>query len=112
MNENLEKDAVAEQPQHEPEIIENDTNPVNETPPVHNELAPTTADAAPPETVDIETAIAEAEQRGYLRGLNERAEALMRRPSTGQSAKERPQQEVPADEVLILNTTRRSIWDI
>ena len=32
---------------------------------------------------DVSALLSEAEERGYLRGLNERAERLMRRPSLG-----------------------------
>lgn len=35
------------------------------------------------EEPDVSALLAEAEERGYLRGLNERAERLMRRPSLG-----------------------------
>ncbi|MGN1172576.1 MAG: hypothetical protein ACI4SO_02170 [Muribaculaceae bacterium] len=35
------------------------------------------------EEPDVSALLVEAEERGYLRGLNERAERLMRRPSLG-----------------------------
>ena len=62
---------------------------------------------------DIDALIAEAEQRGYLRGLNERAEKQLQRPSVG-SAPEQERREYTAEnnEVMILNNIRKSVWDI
>lgn len=64
-------------------------------------------------SLDIEALIAEAEQRGYLRGLNERAEKQLQRPSVG-SAPEQEHREYTAEnnEVMILNNIRKSVWDI
>lgn len=64
-------------------------------------------------SLDIEALIAEAEQRGYLRGLNERAERQLQRPSVG-SAPEQEHREYTAEnnEVMILNNIRKSVWDI
>ncbi len=64
-------------------------------------------------SLDIEALIAEAEQRGYLRGLNERAEKQLQRPSVG-SAPEQERREYTAEnnEVMILNNIRKSVWDI
>lgn len=64
-------------------------------------------------SLDIDALIAEAEQRGYLRGLNERAEKQLQRPSVG-SAPEQERREYTAEnnEVMILNNIRKSVWDI
>lgn len=66
------------------------------------------------EIPDIEARLAEAEQRGYLRGRNERIEALMkepgifeRQPPAGVAAPELNSDSSP----MILNNPRISIWD-
>lgn len=51
---------------------------------------------------DIETLVAAAERRGYLRGRNERIEALMAEPGVWEEHTSGP---------AILNRPRRSIWD-
>lgn len=67
-------------------------------------------------TPDMEAMLAEAEQRGYMRGRNERIEELMNEPApfARQSSPQRAAE--PADppstsEPLILNNPRVSIWD-
>lgn len=78
-------------------------------------------DVPPPgQTDDIETRIAEAENRGYLRGRNERIAELMRQPAlferqTSPSARDAPGA-MAADsqgdsQPMILNNPRVSIWD-
>ena len=63
--------------------------------------------------IDLEALLAEAEERGYLRGLNERAENLMNRPSVGYSpATCQSCVRTAEDEVMILNNIRPSIWDV
>ena len=60
---------------------------------------------------DMVAQLAEAEQRGYLRGRNERIEELMSGPRLWQ----RDEQAEAADEVsevLFLNDRRRSIWEM
>lgn len=75
------------------------------------EAAPETADETAPEapTVD-EKALAEAEQRGYLRGRNERIEELMRAPAP-LSRRQAPTAAAADSEPMILSTPRVSIWD-
>ena len=75
------------------------------------ETAPETAGETVPEapTVD-EKALAEAEQRGYLRGRNERIEELMRAPAP-LSRRQTPIAAVADSEPMILSTPRVSIWD-
>lgn len=51
---------------------------------------------------DIEALVAAAERRGYLRGRNERIEALMAKPGVWEERTSSP---------TILNRPRRSIWD-
>ncbi len=63
--------------------------------------------------IDMEALLAEAEERGYLRGLNERAENLMNRPSVGYSpTASQSGVRTAEDEVMILNNIRPSIWDV
>lgn len=75
------------------------------------ETAPETAGETVPEapTVD-EKALAEAEQRGYLRGRNERIEELMRAPAP-LSRRQAPTAAAADSEPMILSTPRVSIWD-
>lgn len=75
------------------------------------EAAPATAGETVPEapTVD-EKALAEAEQRGYLRGRNERIEELMRAPAP-LSRRQAPTAAAADSEPMILSTPRVSIWD-
>ncbi len=58
---------------------------------------------------DIAAMVAEAEQRGYLRGKNEKIALEMKRPSQWNG-------EVPAGDAMreqpsILNNMRKSVWD-
>lgn len=75
------------------------------------EAAPETAGETAPEapTVD-EKALADAEQRGYLRGRNERIEELMRAPAP-LSRRQAPIAAAADSEPMILSTPRISIWD-
>ena len=56
----------------------------------------------------IDEQLAEAEERGYRRGLNEKMEQRMQAPGVWES--EEPAAETPA-EFRILGNARRSIWD-
>lgn len=63
-------------------------------------------DVAPDtDNTSIEQLIAQAEQRGYLRGRNENIEALMHQSDT--PARDEPQ---PSSEIMILNNLRPSVW--
>ena len=75
------------------------------------EAAPETTGETAPEapTVD-EKALTEAEQRGYLRGRNERIEELMRAPAP-LSRRQTPIAAAADSEPMILSTPRVSIWD-
>ena len=59
-------------------------------------------------TVDIDTLVNEAEERGYLRGRNEQIEVKMREPSQWQRARNTRK---PVVETTILNHPRRSVWE-
>lgn len=75
------------------------------------EAAPETTGETAPEapTVD-EKALADAEQRGYLRGRNERIEELMRAPAP-LSRRQALTAAAADSEPMILSTPRVSIWD-
>lgn len=62
-----------------------------------------------PET-SLEQQIAEAEERGYRRGLNEQIESKMKEPAVweGQDAAETPP---PPPGFQILGNRRKSFWD-
>lgn len=63
------------------------------------------------EAVDWEARLAEAEQKGYLRGRQERIEELMREPAPYQRQGGRTQSPQGNSEPMILNNPRVSIWD-
>lgn len=74
------------------------------------EAAPEETPAAPtPE--EIERMVAEAEQRGYLRGRNEQIERLMEAP-TGYETETLGETGYLQGEPMILNSIRPSIWDL
>lgn len=52
--------------------------------------------------------LAEAEERGYQRGLNARIEEEMKRPGVWEQP---PQEEPPEEEYQILAHPNRSIWE-
>ena len=98
----------------------NDKDPVTELDP--GEAANTEAGDGPSKSQAdvIEARIAEAENRGYMRGRNERIAELMRQPAlferqTSPSARDAPggmAADSPADsQPMILNNPRVSIWD-
>lgn len=62
-------------------------------------------------TDEVKALLAAAEQRGYLRGRNERIEELMSEPAMWQ--RDATDSGVADEsEVLFLNNRRRSIWDV
>lgn len=74
------------------------------------EAAPEEAPAAPtPE--EIEQMVAEAEQRGYLRGRNEQIEQLMEAP-TGYETETLGESGHLQGEPMILGSLKPSIWDL
>ena len=64
----------------------------------------------PSATPTAEELIAEAEERGYRRGLNERIEREMSLPGVWESGHEPPADGTAT--VTILSSPRRSIWDM
>lgn len=113
-------------PTQEPTPPENIAENIAETPSDPTDGAGNTDitqpdDVPPPgQADDIEARIAEAENRGYLRGRNERIAELMRQPAlferqASPSARDAPgamAADSPADsQPMILNNPRVSIWD-
>lgn len=92
-------------PEPEPEAPEEPAETEAEAPekPAETEKAPT------PE--EIARMIAEAEQRGYLRGRNEQIERLMEAP-TGYEAEGAGEISRISGEPMILGSIRPSIWDL
>lgn len=62
---------------------------------------------------NLEQQIAEAEERGYRRGLNEQIAAKMNEPGMWESAARDAAAEAPAAEGFrILDSRRKSIWEL
>lgn len=98
----IEEVPAVEEPNVSDDIIEN---------PENGEEVMTENDEENP--LDIDALIAEAEQRGYLRGLNEQAEKQLQRPSVGSSPENEHREYIAENnEVMILNNIRKSVWDI
>ena len=127
MNENLETQEMQEMQSEESVTVsdvmtdEQAENPENLTPEVQTANVKDVGNAPQDEiaeeksamtAAEMEAKIAEAEHRGYLRGLNERAERLMQRPTVGEANSEKKAEYHTDDEVMILNNIRKSIWDI
>ena len=97
---------------HEPDVETTSDAEINEETETIPENEPTAnvEDSAP--QLDIATLIAEAEERGYLRGRNEKIAMEMRSPSLWETMREldeKPEHEKP--QPLILNHLRPSVWD-
>lgn len=127
MNENLETQELQEMQSEESVTVsdvmtdEQAENPENLTPEVQTANVKDVGNAPEEEiaeensdmiAAEVEAKIAEAEHRGYLRGLNERAERLMQRPAPGEANIRQKAEYHTDDEVMILNNIRKSIWDI
>ena len=127
MNENLETQELQEMQSEESVTVsdvmtdEQAENPENLTPEVQTANVKDVGNAPEEEIAEensdmieaeVEAKIAEAEHRGYLRGLNERAERLMQRPAPGEANIGQKAEYHTDDEVMILNNIRKSIWDI
>lgn len=64
------------------------------------------------ESPSAETALAEAEQRGYLRGRNERISIEMERPALWEDRNATAvASDIATDGPMILSSTSRSVWD-
>lgn len=86
-------------------------DPVNE---IHPERETSESRPEPEKRVtdeELAKLIEEAEQRGYLRGLNRNASELFNRPVVGDQAQTDDNDLFPEGEVLILKNLRRSVWD-
>ncbi len=81
-----------------------------ETEPQPDSQTPSDAPAEPSPEVDIEQLIAEAEERGYLRGRNESIASLMGSPSASDPSLP-DNSTADRGQTLILNNIRPSIWD-
>lgn len=127
MNENLETQELQEMQSEESVTVsdvmtdEQAENPENLIPEVQTANVKDVGNAPEEEiaeensamiAAEVEAKIAEAEHRGYLRGLNERAERLMQRPAPGEANIGQKAEYHTDDEVMILNNIRKSIWDI
>lgn len=87
-------------------IIEDELKDEETAPPCEEQAEPSEAEPEPQEP-DIEAMLAEAEQRGYLRGRNARIDELMSPPGGA------PDNAAPpaSTEILILNNLRPSVWE-
>lgn len=65
----------------------------------------------PADSPDIDTLVAEAEKRGYLRGRNEKIELEMKRPALWDETAGEKKPDKPEPQPSILNNMRRSVWD-
>lgn len=75
------------------------------------QVAPTDT-AMPPNEADLASRLAEAEQRGYLRGRNEAVHLAMERPAMWQVAGSDLHAEPPTEsDAAFLRHIRPSIWD-
>ena len=77
-----------------------------------NDGAVSGTDAGENEEARVEALIAEAEQRGYIRGRNENIRELMREPGMLERGGSRGTDEGYAADVEILQRERISIWDL
>lgn len=64
------------------------------------------------EEQEVAAMVAEAEQRGYLRGRNERIEQLMSEPGMLEREERGASLGMDNEEVKILQRERISIWDL
>ena len=100
------EDARADEPEANTagnDVISNDA-------PANAPAATTTGDST---ATDFEARIAEAEQRGYLRGRNESIAELMRKPGVLERMPDvRHYNPLDTDsEIMVLTSERVSIWD-
>lgn len=76
-------------------------------------LTSTVADHPEPQAPDLETLLAEAEQRGYLRGRNEAAAEMMARPAMWQpvAPTASPAEHLTVATESFLSGLRPGVWD-
>lgn len=98
-------------PENIPEMTD-DTPATDENIPGDNTPADVSDTELEPEPQpDIGRLISEAEQRGYMRGLNEQAARLFDRPAIGQQPEIAPAPTGTDSEVMILNRSKVSVWN-
>lgn len=91
----------------------------NPTEPLTESTEPTEPQPAEPQAAavsqdEVARLVAEAEQRGYLRALNERARQQMDRPALFENPARRRQASVPEADNLVsafLSRLPRGVWD-
>ncbi len=76
---------------------------------IHEE--PTAAAGSAPDEEEVARLVAEAEQRGYLRGRNEKIAMEMRSPSLWETIRDDDQPDDDAEPPAILRYLRPSVWD-
>ena len=81
--------------------------------PVDDSTPSTNTTEAPAATSpdDIQQLIAEAEERGYLRGRNENIANLMQAPPDALPDVDSPTDTATSGHILILNNLKPGIWD-
>lgn len=101
-----ETDAEETQPETTPEADAAEAAAPAEVPESHESTET-------PEAPDIETLLAEAEQRGYLRGRNEAIEASMHTPALLENSRLTRARalEAPDPASLFLSRIRPGVWD-
>lgn len=109
MKKNTPSTTPAEAPEA-PETAKTTKSAATDAPPAEEAAPETTGETAPEAPTVDEKALADAEQRGYLRGRNERIEELMRAPAP-LSRRQAPTAAAADSEPMILSTPRVSIWD-
>lgn len=102
-----ETDAEETQPETTPEPEATEEAPAPAEAPESHESTET------PEATDIEALLAEAEQRGYLRGRNEAIEASMHTPALLENSRLTRARalEAPDPASLFLSRIRPGVWD-
>ncbi len=114
--ENIQPDPVEEMAETTPAVAD---EPVAEPRPEETIAAETVTEAAPAETggekenPDIAALVAEAEQRGYLRGLNECAAGMMERPALLENMRRRTPEPERSESFAsqFLQSVPRNVWD-
>lgn len=114
-NEKISRDITPVVPKPETECSdesksETEKPETSRTEEAETEAAPEEAPAGPT-TEEIEQMMAEAEQRGYLRGRNEQIEQLMEAP-TGYETETPGEGGHLQGEPMILGNLKPSIWDL
>lgn len=110
--ENCATDEVSPVCSEAEEERENSAETVEEEPQAENGGTASDTDGREKEAARVEALIAEAEQRGYIRGRNENIRELMREPGMLERGGSCGTDEGYAADVEILQRERISIWDL